>query len=574
MTETGDLMILRKFMSLIIVGCILVSLSSCTGIQTIDQLTTTHNASSYPSSSNQGNVNPAGMFPIAKDKVTIRLAVPQSQFIKDYDTNYYTKWLEDKANVNLIFEILPSGQAVEKAQLIMASMNNMPDGFCGLSRITNGASIFSTSNIMKYGLDGQILALNDLIGQYGYEINILWDRYRDQHLKQSMTSADGNIYYMPGFGATLIGRYFAKFFVNKDWLETLDLDQPQTTEAFYSMLKAFLEQDPNQNGQQDEIPLTGSPNGVGTDAYEYILNAFVSNNARNGRFYSDDGQIIFAPATDAWREGLKYLNKLTQEGLLDDKSFFQDETLLKQIVNDPNNILGGFVSFSISAVVQANNLDVLSRYVGLAPIAGPEGVQFSMTNDNRVSADGFIAATSSNAAVVFRLFDLMLSYDASMISRFGIENENWVKAESRELNYYGEPASLRIIKDIWGTPQNINWMNYCPHVNDIHSDNIAWDGDTTKPQYINAQTALLYQQYEPPISMLVPQLVYRFEDSDSAWQQRAAFNTFVKATVAQFSIGERDPRNDADWQEYLSQLDNMGLAHYLEITQQAYDDLE
>ena len=51
---------------------------------------------------------------------------------------------------------------------------------------------------------------------------------------------------------------YPKLWFNYDWLEKLGLEEPQTTEELYEVLKAFKTQDPNGNGKANEIPLTGS----------------------------------------------------------------------------------------------------------------------------------------------------------------------------------------------------------------------------------------------------------------------------------------------------------------------------
>ena len=44
---------------------------------------------------------------------------------------------------------------------------------------------------------------------------------------------------------------------NAEWLEALGVTElPTTTEGFYELLKRFKTEDPNGNGEADEIPLS------------------------------------------------------------------------------------------------------------------------------------------------------------------------------------------------------------------------------------------------------------------------------------------------------------------------------
>ncbi len=54
-----------------------------------------------------------------------------------------------------------------------------------------------------------------------------------------------------------------KLWIYKPWLDKLGLKMPETTEELYQVLKAFKEQDPNGNGQADELPLSTSKIGDG-----------------------------------------------------------------------------------------------------------------------------------------------------------------------------------------------------------------------------------------------------------------------------------------------------------------------
>src|SRR5690625_8007954 len=91
----------------------------------------------------------------------------------------------------------------------------------------------------------------------GYAPNISKVLDENPDIRKGLTFPDGNIYsiptvYSPDFSSLLIG---AKGWVNGDWLEWLDMDNPETTEEFYEYLKAVKETDLNGNGEQDEIPL-------------------------------------------------------------------------------------------------------------------------------------------------------------------------------------------------------------------------------------------------------------------------------------------------------------------------------
>lgn len=65
-----------------------------------------------------------------------------------------------------------------------------------------------------------------------------------------------------------------KLWINQTWLDKLDMELPTTTEEFKEMLIRFRDEDPNGNGEKDEIPLLGSSSWGGSPV-KFLTNAFV-----------------------------------------------------------------------------------------------------------------------------------------------------------------------------------------------------------------------------------------------------------------------------------------------------------
>ena len=82
--------------------------------------------------------------------------------------------------------------------------------------------------------------------------------------------------------------------MKSEWLTKLGLQEPQTLDEFYDMLKAFKEKDPNGNGQKDEYAW----GGVGTAGIvNYLRGSFGLNyhgyrsGERKGPVHSDGSKI-------------------------------------------------------------------------------------------------------------------------------------------------------------------------------------------------------------------------------------------------------------------------------------------
>lgn len=103
---------------------------------------------------------------------------------------------------------------------------------------------------------GLLLPLDDYIEKYGVDSDQVYTAY--PQIKDLITMLDGKIYGLPHVNDCYHCSMAQKMWVYQPWLDKLGLEVPTTTEEFYQMLKAFKEQDPNGNGEADEIPLSGT----------------------------------------------------------------------------------------------------------------------------------------------------------------------------------------------------------------------------------------------------------------------------------------------------------------------------
>lgn len=514
-------------------------------------------------------VNPAGTFPIStQEDIVLRFVVPSTPNIEDYNTNYYTLWLEEKLGCKIEFETYPMAEMEQKVQLALTSNTDLPDAFLGLPK--SGSSMFNATNVIRYGGEGQLLPLNDYIEQYGDGIKAAFEKYSTgTTMEQLITSADGNIYIMPVLVVGKISRTSHKLWLNQGWMEKLGLEEPTTTEELYEVLKAFKTQDPNGNGKADEIPLIGTYDGLYYSPVDYIMGSFIQNNVKCNYLIADENeQLSYGPVADAWREGLKFINRLTAEGLIDPLTFTQDRQELKQIANDENDICGGFVALGLNHIVSED--EIAQRYVDVLPVEGPEGVRLAVDNPPIPDGAGVITSACKYPELVFRLFDLMLTDEGSKMARYGEEGVDWTEPEAGELDRFGNPATLKVLVDNWGHPQNKIWWGLNPYINDVYNDGAVGSSFPLSEQK-NGIASARYMDYLPENT--VGMLIYSLDEVDRVNELTVALNDYVKQSVAQFAVGIKDPNSDADWKTYLREFEVIGLDEFLALSQEVYDNM-
>src|SRR5215218_205718 len=100
----------------------------------------------------------------------------------------------------------------------------------------------------------------------------------------------------------------------QDWLDKLGLEAPKTTEDLYKVAKAFTEQDPDGNGQDDTwgitIPKWGA---LGTySPYDFIETWYGAGN----RWTEKDGKLIPSFETEEFLEADRFVKKMVDEKLI------------------------------------------------------------------------------------------------------------------------------------------------------------------------------------------------------------------------------------------------------------------
>lgn len=103
--------------------------------------------------------------PLVKDgeEVTITIGLQQHAQVEDYDTNYLTRYIEEKTGVNLEFVYFSSDidEALTQLALMVSGNEKLPD-------ILWSFMYMDKSVMYEYGEDGYFLDLTDYFEDYGY----------------------------------------------------------------------------------------------------------------------------------------------------------------------------------------------------------------------------------------------------------------------------------------------------------------------------------------------------------------------------------------------------------------------
>lgn len=555
---------MKKFLSsfLVFALCISVVLTGC-GNKDKGETAQSTATQSAASQSEVSNMNPSGEFPIVKEKITLKFLVPQAGYISDMATNEMTKYMEEKTNVHIDWDV--SANFSEVKSVVLAS-GDYPDAILG-GGITQEEQ-------MIYGSKGSFLPLNDMIDKYGVEMKKMFSALT--YVQGEITTPDGNIYAMPSVSETYHMMFRNKLWINSAWLKKLNLEMPKTTEELYNVMKAFKEQDPNGNGKKDEIPLSGIISRTNGAPYQspvpFLMSAFITDDGDKRWAQPFDGKLDTIVNKPEFKEGLKFIQKLFKEGLLDTEVFTQTGEVLKQKGENPGAPLLGAVASNAPHAFTNMDGEAFKQYDAVPPVKGPAGVQTTAFVPDRVFQGFFVITDKCKyPEVAFRWGDWLFSEEATYRSILGVEGKDWRKAEANEVGINGKPAKYAKIASI-NDIQNSNWAQNAPNLrtaewrlSEVAPEDIYTKAGFEKRLY---QASKLYDGFQT--EKVFPSNIYiALDKAAEAAQLKKDVYDYIEQSIAKFITADVDI--DKEWDAYVKTLNDMGLSKYIELNQNAYD---
>ncbi|MGI6153655.1 MAG: hypothetical protein ACOYJB_07485, partial [Christensenellaceae bacterium] len=259
---------------------------------------------------------------------SVHIVMPGVEGIDNPESNYYKNWLEQQTGIQIELELVSPEYMPEYLRLLFTP-GNMSD----VDAVFLDGDYISFDAIETYGQSGDILPLDDMIAQDGTNIAKALNLFSG--LQRQLTANDGHFYFMPNFTYSEVFRTSQMLWMNSDWLQRWGLAHPppQTTEEFRAVLQAFRDRDPNGNGMDDDVPVAGNFTQNSQNICYYLMNAFVYTDPNSAFMAVKNGKVYFAPATDEWREGLRYLKSLYDDGLLSNSCFTFSDKHFTRLIN-------------------------------------------------------------------------------------------------------------------------------------------------------------------------------------------------------------------------------------------------
>lgn len=543
----------KKSLSLILSAILVVSLiSGCVNKPSSDT-EGTNAVSASPSTDDRemsGNMYLEGL-PIIKDKKTYKIAVSgHAMDQKPFDQKECVVEAEKATNIAIEWIQIPASGGGEKIN-IMLSGGDLPDAFMN-------AGI--NDSLLVQNLP-QFHVLDEYIDKYAPNIKAIYNQYPES--RKIMKQNDGKMYSIMTGQMTNNDTTSGLTYINKKWLDKLNLQMPTTMDEFYDVLKKFETEDPNGNGKDDEIPLAFCESVWATYFEKYlapfgIYRAGIANNTviRNG-------EVVFSKSLPEFREALEFYNKLAKEGLLDVEGFSQAEQ--QYAAKGTEGRYGVYLDYN--PIYNAGK-EYAEDYVVMTPLKGPQGYQVHDGNTMAIKGvkSGFtITKKCENTEVLVRWVDyLNSSFELKMNWEFGNKGVGWD----------GDASKWWVIDN--GTyPGGTDYTTYkFTYAVAARTPNLLTQKEMQGMIYpdhnsVSAKRLGEVRSVEPYYPKENYQSIY--EDSVTV-SDRNKLSTELSTRVQSFTADSVvNGIDDAKWTQYLKDLEKLQVVKYTQMWKEYYD---
>lgn len=504
--------------------------------------------------------------PFADGSRTFKIVVSQdASVVGDWNKNAFSAWMEKTTGVKVEYQAVLTQNTDGSADLTkinaMLASGELPDAFLGIP--------FTAAQISLYGSQGVFVALDDYIETLAPAMRQARQDYPD--LTATQKSLDGKIYQFKALSDCYHCKVSpARAWINRRFLERVDAEMPTTTEELRQVLRLFKDRDPSGTGAM--LPLAAGVNGA---LDTYFMNAFLYNpggRATGGWLRLNADKVEFVANTDAWREGIRFLHSLYDDGTLTKESFTMTNDAVLKAGNQ------GRIGFA-RRYYQGDFIDVdlepdspWRDYVAVPPLKGPQGVQYSGWDYTLLTGPPFVITSSCPAPeLLVQWADTQLDLTAQCNAYAGVQGDNWDWAKEGDPGLNGEQAVWRAKQ--WPAPSGQSWS-----LRQIYYLSSGFrNGQYSNPKSSDFEKELYqattaYEPFAEPRDQWLPPLI--FDETQAAQQADLAqtIDGHVKQSLAAFVTAENDIDDDSAWQAYQQKFEEMRLPDYLALYQQAYDN--
>lgn len=446
--------------------------------------------------------------------------------------------IEEKTGVKIIYECVSSDDYATVAQTRLAAGANLPD----MMRVPN-----KTIGMTKYADQGLFVNMSEYISEENTPF--IAHLFKEDPMHEAFsTASDGNIYGLPYSEKSITNVVVNYMSIRQDWLTNLGLEMPTTIEEYYKVLTAFRNDDPNGNGEKDEVPLVAMFN-------LHMFKTAFGLEATDDWYVNDEGKIEYGLVQPEMLDLVTEMNKWYSEGLIyteidaqGNAAGWRDICALDQMggaQKSADNLL------TDNSFVYDVNPDC--DYVFLPLLTSEKYQEAKLTKRGAWSDYYGITVDCKNPLLAMQWLDWVWASDeAQTLKYYGIEGEtfNWVDDE----RVYTEVVTESPLGSIGYLRSMGAFMNFVGRES----------GEAFLAMYPGKYPSTCLDEYKDVLVDKVEDMIGTVEETETYGQLWPDLENYVKESFIGFVIGSKPL---SEWDSYVETCKTMGIEDVTAIKQ-------
>ena len=250
--------------------------------------------------------------------VTVTSVFSLSAFIEDalnqkpdvMEDNVWTRGYRDDLGIEIeLLWTVPGAQYDEKLSLAIAA-NDLPDVI--------------PTNAIQFKLlvdSGVAMDITSLFEAYASPLTRQMQEL-DNHVSISQSTVDGKLYALPLIYGNVDNSQL--LWIRADWLQALDMEAPTTIDELVQLAEAFVNNDPDGNGEDDTLGL-GVVKDLFSTGFADLNGLFEAFGAYPGGWLQDSsGNLMYGDIQPEMKTALTKVAEMFEAGLIDQEFVVKD----------------------------------------------------------------------------------------------------------------------------------------------------------------------------------------------------------------------------------------------------------
>lgn len=432
----------------------------------------------------------------------------------------------------------------------------------------------ATSNADYIQYNGLFEDLKPLIGDDTPNIQAM---FKDKPELESIAAQEnGQIYGLPQY-KSLWPAATATTFINKKWLDKVNMNVPTNWDELKAVLIAFRDNDVNENGDMhDEIPMDFNPMNWLFSPKQMLggLGLQLTDEATDG-YFAEDGKVKNYFVDERFKTLMIFLQDLYQEGLINPETVTQDYSKYQSVARGNGSAAKVGFTFGWESGDRFGN-ELADQYISIPPLKQHADSDVTVVYSNDLYSQNYginkvsMSAQCKNKEAAMRFLDGFYDEKVSMQVLFGGMNEVDKAIQDNGDGTYSvlPPADDSLDPGSW------KWTNTFADNGPFYiRDGIKLSLGSDMQKVLQEKS--VYNDYTNKVDEKTnryPQtfIKYSEQDTNTLAMNQANISNITDQQWAIWMTKKSDI--EAEWQAYVEAVYKAGLTQNLEIRQKAFEE--